>query len=955
MKENLNEKLNEQNKIKINPTFVVFLVGILMTTAIYFSQAIWFEEEAVHIVPDEIETSTLIIGSHLIHLSSLNDSLYEVAMVTAEESGQLRMYYKSELAEDTWFDITTATTLVDITTGGTPVPVSEIELIFFTHHTKSDGITIDLRTNLPVSLVDIIDPYGIIALPEMYPLKLQYESFTRQSGEDDDAGDVGEKGLRLKTLLEFDPQNSDTDQLDGQISGLQGYYEVLASNNAPSDEMGVVQEVMDAVDAARRFLVFTLVEEELNEYIDELMTSSTVDTVLQSAASESLSNVQTSIIEHSGKMLVEGDTGYGITYYNLAQDLISQGESNNHSACDVTVAKILDLEHIQGDSVVNKATELDLLEQTLIPLVTGEYTSGLSRGINADYIQAVSSNSANALLNTIASTNKNEVNAWRSELEFYIQGRIDRAANDEASSYLEGRLTLTQGWYSQIPADGFRDSITETVDNHVIFLTRLLRELELAAGGNELDQLLVEKAELQTDLLYALDNNDLAEAKAVEESITALDDQISSIETEISAELFDLQEELSALESAMAEATAEGNEDLAQRLNVERASVNADIALINASLTEGSLGATVVDIQEAANNLLSQDNLSNDQLNQLNITVDSLCDLLDMDYGTVFPILKDLHNEMTLDQALNGGNQFDEALASIEEAILENISGYSSDKSTEKSADDLSAIADSFLGDTPSGFLDSGNDILGDGFSSVSSTTGTGTGTGDFGTGTGTGGSGTGTGTGDSGTGTGADGSGTGTGDSTSGFGDTPFGLDSGFGSGSGLVHLLDQGSNGDSIVYLLALQMYFDETKSAEVLQMIAAQGRREMELGNPLIYQRYDLAGYEFIPLEPLSAYTGYRHVWNQNNRTESLVYGGICYDFKSYSAVVGRGSSAEDSDLMSQSAKVQNGIHVVESYTESSFGIWAVYLSQTNYGIAVNEAIQLEAEGLFAQFLS
>ena len=60
------------------------LIG-LMTWV--FSGAVWNEEEAVQFTAakfDSIEDSTLLIGTHLIHLSALNDSIYEVAQASAE-------------------------------------------------------------------------------------------------------------------------------------------------------------------------------------------------------------------------------------------------------------------------------------------------------------------------------------------------------------------------------------------------------------------------------------------------------------------------------------------------------------------------------------------------------------------------------------------------------------------------------------------------------------------------------------------------------------------------------------------------------------------------------------------------------------------------------------------------------------------------------------------------------
>ena len=230
-------------------------------------QAVWNEEEAVHITPSEIEDSTLAIGTHLIHLSALTNELYEIASDSADESGQTEIYYKSELSAGTWFNITTASSLEDITTGGTPVLDSEIEELFFTHHTKSDGVTYDLRTGQPVNPYDIVDPYDIETFDELLPLKNQYEIIKEMQGE---SAAGKEKIQKIEEVLRTEVKNAVTDECDANLAALQQYYDELAANNAPADQLDAVQEVMNAVDATRRAEVFTTLEAVLNEFTQSL-------------------------------------------------------------------------------------------------------------------------------------------------------------------------------------------------------------------------------------------------------------------------------------------------------------------------------------------------------------------------------------------------------------------------------------------------------------------------------------------------------------------------------------------------------------------------------------------------------------------------------------------------------------------------------------------------------------
>ena len=109
-----------------------------------------------------------------------------------------------------------------------------------------------------------------------------------------------------------------------------------------------VQGVMNAVDATRRANVFTTLESVMNTFTQELpriedseeAAGSSPDTELQSAANDSLSNVQTSLIEYQGKMMDAGTTVMSNLQYEYSQSLIEHAQADNHAACDTDVYKI---------------------------------------------------------------------------------------------------------------------------------------------------------------------------------------------------------------------------------------------------------------------------------------------------------------------------------------------------------------------------------------------------------------------------------------------------------------------------------------------------------------------------------------------------------------------------------------------------------------------------------------
>ena len=349
---------------------VVLLAGSLILGTLY-AQGFWDESRAVHIKARDIESSTLAIGTHLIHLSALTDSIYEIAEKSAEESGQNQIYYKSELGGDTWFNISSATSLADITTSGAPVTDEEIEALYFTHHTKSDKITYDLRTGEAVNIFDIRDPYDLESLEELSPLKMQYDQIRETKGENIVTKRIDEI---WKTPVSGEDAPETIQKADERLSGLQAYLNVLKENGADSREIDKVSGVMEAVDAARRYEVFTALEPQLTSLLDEISKEKLIFTTINdegqeerkveelkesepevmSAVAESLGNIQDALITYGGKMLGEGTTVMSQAEYEFSNALISHAENDDHTSCDTDVQNLLLLDNIMNDIISDR-------------------------------------------------------------------------------------------------------------------------------------------------------------------------------------------------------------------------------------------------------------------------------------------------------------------------------------------------------------------------------------------------------------------------------------------------------------------------------------------------------------------------------------------------------------------------------------------------------------------------
>ena len=344
-------------------------------------------EKAVHIKADEIENSTLIIGTHLIYLYSVKDELYELAKESASASGQSKIYYKSELSGGAWFDITEAGSLKEITDQGEKADNKEIEELFFTYHTKSDGITYDLLTNQPVSVFDIREHYELENLKEMEALKLQYDMGKDLEGK----SETVKRNLGLvQYFFSTETHTEDTDLYDMQIKSLQKYYDSLSGEDFKYRD--TLSHVMKKLDDSRCLIVFRIAQEGITLLMDDVGSTYpdngeseeveyTLDNALLTAIGESQSALGESIAQAEGNLLEEGQTAISKMEYELSNDLIRGAVIDNYDACHTAVLQLDCLFRIIDGVIADREEELSLLDRLL------KTAQGQSGQEEMDYIQ----------------------------------------------------------------------------------------------------------------------------------------------------------------------------------------------------------------------------------------------------------------------------------------------------------------------------------------------------------------------------------------------------------------------------------------------------------------------------------------------------------------------------------------------------------------------------------------
>jgi hypothetical protein len=953
----------------------VLLAIIFSAVVIFFADALWDPRNAVRIRSADIEDSTLAIGTHLIHLSALSDNLYEIAQESAAESGQLRIYYKSELMGGTWCDITDATTLSAITEGMSgeqfPVQNSVIDALFFTHHTRSNGITYDLRTGSPVNIFDIVNPYELEKMEELRPLKMQFDLIV-QSQLDSEIGQ--RKAARLVRFWQTNVRNNMTDNSDRSLAALQRYYQIIASDS-DSETLDAIQSVMDTVDATRRAQVFIILEAMLMAYIEELYSLADIperkildsngnvietippiiadphDTSLQAAANESLSNVQASLLLQQGRMLSEGVSVASAAYYQFALSLIRHAEANNHMSCDEDVRNLVNLANILNDKISDRDNEALLLRDPLIVRASDRYTSFLRIGENAEYRAAVSARSAGAVLNSIARESEGVLNGFRFELEFFIDALSKRMIPSDALDFINERLSLTTGWYNIVPQDAFKTHADRSIEEHIEFLSRLANNIKNQLGGSELDELIAQKAALQSDYMGALDNNNLALAKQIEEQIALIDAEIDKLESELDSTIAELQKELADLRDEAADNHTFNNQinglqgeldymrgikDLYDELNGLH--INADGSDTDAmnrigelenllndfGISEDDVVNRINELENQIGNLLSSDPVTN-KIRELETQLSLLNNSLPENSAgnTVAELRRDMldiiANDGDMSQLMDGIDAL-ESLLDMNHGIVFPVLKEVYDAMLRKSEREGSSLYDDAIERVEDLILEnrgayeaamSGNlrtsdleDLI-QAYRDSSAGTGLGAGTG-FGAGTGLG--------------TGA------------------FGFDDDL----------------NVIVEIVALLSLAEQTGNTNAAGMARGRATNAHNLGNPYVFIRVSDRSNIYLPVTAVSRFTGMGYVWNRNLNQAVLTRGADYYAFTAYSDKVIRSRDGTDTEDMPLTSMFLTVVHIPDVYTLSTFGCFGIYIPETDFGVLLSADMQNAADELLEIFM-
>lgn len=926
------------NKIALIAMFIV-VIGICVLKWDTIANAVFNKEEAVHINPDEIENSTLIIGTHLIHLSAYNDEIRQKAETSESESGQYKRYYKSELAGGVWYDITDATKLSDISTGGKPVTNDEIRALMLMYHTKSDKITYDLRTNEPICIYNTPSPYDLYNMEELEPLRNKYDmvkSFGQsgndnknEEGEDDNASLSESDNFAVMIVSQFfnrDLTNEYTRDCDEKVNGLQSFYNILSLEEDKNKEMEIVMSMMKAVDAGRRAEIFRRLLQDADN-MDYYMTvlygikvlpdtpkeDFTSNSDIISGLEESMGNVSSSYTENNTMMLQEGTTTKAKERYTQQTKLINSAQYGDYDSCREAVNRLMLLDNIENNVIDDRPAELEYLNSVLEPNAQSAYKNALSAGVSDEY-KAIASNTGTtrAALQGLLNEQKNALNACRVELQEIISATALRMdSDDEVQKYLEEKATSMENYASLAADDDFAAYARSTVSDLKSFMGDAIAEAVSKNGGTQADLLNKQKEEYQDKLLECLDNNDLSGANKYEALVAEVDKAIAQEGGSNSGLIDDLKDEIIDL-------AKEGNTSSAQIAMEAMTQLAGDNpTAVNKAMNELiPVLNDLAQMTEGLDKMASFDTTANDisNITSAKAALDSAKDLLD----NIDSIAANQQTQQNPDS-----QAAQKVINDLKEQIVEDVKAndFKNVASEMKSMEDMAQKNKEAVKDALGEMIGDIEDIISDNNSADEAST---------------------------------DGPITKLAEQASALKED---TDNKNQVTQGMLEkilgdYLEEDfmslSQKEQVVVLNAVKKYADFSNASSAKKLMRNLTEKMYNSDNPYVYPKYNGDKGEFVATNAIERCLGYRYIYNNNNKTVVLSKKGDYYTFKEYDMEVSHGNAIE---TMQKAAGFQSVIYVVEDYTMKAFGCSAEYVSNSDYAYLITEEIDTASDEVFS----
>lgn len=393
---------------------------------------------------DQFPDKTIIIGTHAIVLDALTQEVLSVATQSATDSGQNKIYFKSDINKGTWYDISDSDNVLQISvTTDNIVTNAQINSVPLTHYTKITGETIDLTTGETVPVSDFFDFSDPSKFPEMEEVVQQ--KGIQNSLKENITGDKDEKKEKEKLyaskLSSIDRAlakitDSRIDEYTKTINSMEDMIASMQKDGTASAESiaAAVEQKMNA-EKERKALCYQLEIDRLNEETKKLDYEKCQDLINTYATA--ITNMQGALAEIGASAKEEGDENSNTTQNPLealeeqyAKAMQQAAMNNDTSAMQQAIDNIAAVKDLKSGneniSQEEKKKQLAILQQAKQMAMSSVRESIHNANNSEELKNAKADNSSQATLDKIREDIAQDVANALSNLVSMDERMIDR-------------------------------------------------------------------------------------------------------------------------------------------------------------------------------------------------------------------------------------------------------------------------------------------------------------------------------------------------------------------------------------------------------------------------------------------------------------------------------------------------------------------------------------------------
>ncbi|MBE6888677.1 MAG: hypothetical protein E7485_01495 [Ruminococcaceae bacterium] len=516
----------------------------VMTAAILAMTAGMSSFAATRPTADEINDSSIIIGTYLIDFEALNEENQALAEKNASDTNQHKIYYKSELNNGVWYDITTAENVGDISSSeDLAVSDSLIDSLELTLHFRADGSIVDLKTGEIVNMLELSGSVDPSTWTQMSAL-VQQRDMTDKLLEEIDDDELQEiykvEDSAIAAVLDYISDDT-TKELLNTLNSLDS----VINASADAAEKDMVVSLKMKKKAQLDIVCYDIVSERIDEQIAVLTKhdrSAHAELIrILSDCQSALKEAATDSASSAGASASDGPTdSTERKQQELEEKIIAAAQGGDTAAALEAAFGLATLEAMingtSGDAELAAQLADDMLNDTMDSI--SEQVSDILNGSD------VSTGTAAALRSAIA-----DAQSYAKDAAYYKTGSV---ISEEYNALLNDSLTELGELLEALSSDGLPDDILDVLTEGADDTLDQAAQAEALSRAPSDAQKAIDKLNAQADdkyeqYLQALDKGDSELAEKLNAELDALLEQLDRLRSSAAAELGALYAQLAEL------------------------------------------------------------------------------------------------------------------------------------------------------------------------------------------------------------------------------------------------------------------------------------------------------------------------------------------------------------------------------------------------------------------------